>query len=124
MTERVFYHYTCADGVAGIHRDGIIRPNAHPLLCEELVWLTDMEVPVRAALGLTSHTLTCDRTEYRVTVRTNQAVWWPIYARRVDPAVRREFEFALGAMPAHWWVSPKALKASGVRASNKAGLFR
>ena len=110
MKERTFYHYSCRHGAVGIRGTGWVRPNAHPMLCHELVWLTDLAQPARNALGLTSHTISCDRTAYRVTVQTDQAVWWPIWARRLDPAVRRGFDMAYGAMPAHWWVTTHQLR--------------
>lgn len=111
MKERTFHHYTCRHGAVGIRGTGWVRPNAHPLLRHELIWLTDMAQPQRAALGLTSHTLDCDRTSYRVTVQTNDAVWWPIWARRLDLEVRLKFDRSFGALPARWWVYQGQLRA-------------
>ena len=104
------YHYTCDDGATGIARDGMLLPFPHPLLPEPLVWLTDLDTPIPDALGLTSLLVTCDRTAHRFTVRTGTAIWWPRYARRVDPAIRRMFDLTPGAMPTHWWVSTTALR--------------
>ena len=111
MKERTFYHYSCRHGAVGIRGTGWVRPNSHPLLCHELVWLTDMAQPAMNALGLTSHTIDCDRTAYRVTVQTDNAVWWPIWARRLDLETRRKFDTAYGAMPARWWVHQGQLRA-------------
>ncbi len=110
------YHFTCADGAAGILRDGVIRPNLHPLLGWAVVWLTDMEVPDRAALGLIpSERVPCDRAEYRFEVAPGglaRCVWWPRFARILPRAVRSAFEYGLEGehpgdcgRPAHWWVA-------------------
>jgi hypothetical protein len=106
------WHFTCSHSVDGIHADGELRPHQHPWMPEPLVWLTDLEVPFRDALGLTSHTLGCDRTEHRFEVADpTAAVWWPTYARTVRLATgqRLALEQAPGAMPAHWWVSAEPI---------------
>ena len=120
---RDLYHYCCGHSLTSIRLDGWLQPHPHHLLCESVVWLTDLEQPHRDALGLTSHTLRCDRTEYRLTVHTGDAVWWPTYARRLDMGVRRQFEFTFGAMPAHWWVSTRPLKVASYQAV-KGRIFR
>lgn len=99
------YHYTCSHALPGILRDGFLRPNINPLLDDlDLVWLTDLDTPDRAALGLTSNILSCDRTEHRVEVDV-EAIHWPRFARRFPAEQRRPLEFAPGAMPMHWYVS-------------------
>jgi hypothetical protein len=108
------WHFTCAHSVASIERLRSLRPHPHPLLDASLVWLTDLDRPFRDALGLTSHTLMCDRTEHRFeALDTSSAVWWPSYARatNVDRQTCRALEMAAGAMPAHWWVSAAAVPA-------------
>lgn len=102
------WHYTCSHSVDSIRRLRSLRPHWHPLLDTHLVWLTDLEQPWRDALGLTSHTLMCDRTEHRFQAAdTRTAVWWPTYARahRIPRHVRADLEADPGVMPAHWWVS-------------------
>jgi hypothetical protein len=111
VIERTFFHYTCRHGAVGIRGTGWVRPSAHPLLCHELLWLTDMAQPQRAALGLSAHTPNCDRTSHRVTVTTSTAVWWPIWARRLDLDTRRKIDAVYGALPASWWVNPGQLRA-------------
>jgi hypothetical protein len=102
----ILYHYSCRHGADAIHRDGgLLRPHQHPWLPEPLLWLTDLDVPHREGLGLTSITLHCDRTEFRFAVDTTTAIWWPQYAHRINRSVRAQFDAAAGAMPAHWWVS-------------------
>lgn len=109
------WHFTCSHSVASIERLGSLRPHPHPLLdWVALVWLTDLDQPFREALGLTSHTLKCDRTAHRFEAcDTRSAVWWPSYARahKIDRQVCRSIEGAPGAMPAHWWVSSKPVPA-------------
>jgi hypothetical protein len=99
------YHYTCEDhGRPGIERDGYLRPNIHPLLGEALVWATDLDEPFREALGLTSHSLSCDRTACRYEVQPWSFVPWHRYARRLYVEQREALEIP-GTMPRHWWVS-------------------
>jgi hypothetical protein len=103
------WHFTCSHSVESIRRIGQLRPHPHPLLPEPLVWLTDLEHAWREALGLTSHTLMCDRTAHRFEAAdVTAAVWWPAYARqqRIPRHVRASFEDEPGVMPRHWWVSP------------------
>jgi hypothetical protein len=97
------FHYTCDHGHQGIGEGpaGILLPN------DGLVWLTDLESPVREALGLTSHTLSCDRTQYRyrATAALAHVRPWTEARRQVRREVREALEAAPGAMPMHWWVS-------------------
>lgn len=100
----ILYHFTCVDGAHGIRRDRrILTHDQSPIGLPPLVWLTDLDVPDRAALGLTSRLLSCDRTEWRVTVDVD-AVPWHRFARRLPLGVRRPLEMAPGALPMHWWV--------------------
>lgn len=102
------FHYTCSHSMPGIRHDRALRPNPHPCLRGHagLVWLTDLETPVRTGLGLTSTLITCDRTEYRVEVGpVPEAIWWPQFARTLPQNVRNMFEAAPGALPMHWWVA-------------------
>ena len=103
----LLYHYSCDHGARGIRADGGLRGNVHPLLTEvgRIIWLTDMDVPDRLALGLTSNLIRCDRTAHRFTVQTELARHWPSAARELcGPAARRELDMSYGARPMHWWV--------------------
>lgn len=110
------YHYTCVDhGEPGIRSKGKLLPNLQPLLGRSLVWLTDLDTPDAWALGLTQHTLCCDRTEIRVTAKpfhgtdkTAVVPWWH-YARNVEPVLREVLETK--GLPMHWWVSPQPVTA-------------
>ncbi len=88
-------------------RDGVVKPHEQPMLGDRsLAWFTDLDVPHREALGLTSLILSCDRTEHRFKV--TQAVdvrWWPRFARELGPREREPLESAAGAMPGHWYVA-------------------
>lgn len=70
----------------------------------ELIWLTDLAVPIRDALGLTSRWSTCDRTthRYRVTDTTYCYPWMEI--RHVVPNPEY-LEAVDGTRPRHWWVA-------------------
>lgn len=105
------YHYTCDHGHQAIGAAGSILPGAR--LTDRptpwparFVWLTDLERPLRQALGLTSYVLSCDRTRfrYRATDTSMVAPWWAV-ARHLPREVREELEGAVGARPAHWYVS-------------------
>lgn len=115
----ILYHFTCSDAAPLIAQSGHLRPfMQHQLDGRKLVWLTDLEVPTRAQLGLTSHTLRCDRMEYRVTVEVD-AHRWVTYVRDAFGSARsRRWATRLsqtpGAMPMHWWVTDAAVPALAV----------
>jgi hypothetical protein len=107
----ILFHFTCSHGAEAIEREHRLRPNRHPWLPEPLLWLTDLvDPPNRDSLGLTSHTLRCDRMAYRFAVDTT-AERWGTYAHRIGlPRITRdELEGAPGALPGHWWVAVHTL---------------
>jgi hypothetical protein len=110
------WHYTCEHSAAKIGASGTLIAaiqqldevpalpiDALPLL--GMVWATDMDPPDNQALGLTSRTIACDRTEvrYRVPGRSFQH-WGRVRGRLPIPLVDA-LELAHGAQPARWWVS-------------------
>lgn len=106
-----YYHYCCAHSAAGIDATGKVLPGF--MLTEREVpftarvaWFTDLAVPDRFALGLTSFALACDRTEvrYRVTDPT-EVMPWHVYARSIPRERREVIENAPGSRPAHWFVA-------------------
>lgn len=109
-----FYHYTCRHSLAKMTPDvyGVIT--LEPLSPGGLLWVTDLAVPERRGLGLTSQILNCDRTEYRLELLDGSSV-----RRWVD--VRRSFrglwdlELAPGALPMHWFVSTSPERAYAPR---------
>lgn len=94
-------HRILADGM-------LLRPNPHT----GLLWLTDLPKPDRAILGLTSHTLLCDRTEYRFTVEEGAMLRWVDWCRtnRVPRVLRDSLE-GPGTKPLHWWVATEPVTA-------------
>ena len=109
--EMIFYHFTCWHGLERIEASGwrlVPNPFAPTLGLPSLVWLTDMEVPDREALGLTSHSLECDRTAYRLrVVETGPVEPWSVWCR--TNGVTREWRdgwLEQGATrPRRWFVS-------------------
>lgn len=101
------YHYTCLHAATLIRASRWLQPNPQVQLPDSpaLVWLTDLDRPDIPALGLTSLTLQCDRTEYQVTTVTMDAVHWPVYAKHLPGKVRAIIEASPGALPMHWWVA-------------------
>ena len=101
----MLWHYTCDHHVEAIKAEGLARP-----MLGDFVWFTDLAEPVREPLGLTSHTLTCDRTRHRFRVAGSQSVVPYVTIRRTLPRVRRDaLEESEGAMPRHWFVSTEAV---------------
>jgi hypothetical protein len=102
-----FYHYTCAHRADQIRQAGYLVPMPQPLFAgEKLVWLTDLDIPERRGLGLTSYTLDCDRTEFRVVIRQPDVVLpWMAVRNSYPPELRLALEGAAGAMPRHWYLS-------------------
>lgn len=101
----ILWHYTCDHHVEAIKAEGVARP-----MLDEFVWFTDLAEPVRDALGLTMHTLTCDRTRHRFRVVGSASVLPYVTIRRTLPRGWREgLEESEGAMPRHWYVSREAV---------------
>jgi len=110
---RRLYHYTCEHQAPQIADDGELIPN--PMVQPSLVWMTDLTVPIRHGLGLTSELLECDRTRFRFTVADDARdlfVWWPRWRRahREHLPIAHDLEEAAGARPAHWWVSESPVR--------------
>ena len=110
LPDRPLYHFACFDhAAAGIDRDGVLKPELAPT---GLVWLTDLDVPDRNALGLTRRFSACDRTQVRYTVSEAKDVFaWSDYRRHVAQDVRAVLEVP-GTMLMHWWVSPNPVRVS------------
>lgn len=122
MTANRLYHFTCSHAIAGIRRVGALLPliewrdldrvRQREGYCPSglagapaVVWLTHEPRPNRDAVGLTSHSLDCDRMEWRCEVLRNGAVRWTEFATR--HGATPEFLANLcedDADPALWWV--------------------
>lgn len=106
------FHYTCRHQAALIGRRGTLTPHPQPLLGQPLVWLTDLPEPDAEALGLTAHTLSCDRTAVRYRVmRAPDVLTWREWAERerIPRPIRSELE--LGRRARHWYVSSTPVEA-------------
>lgn len=113
--DRIF-HYCCAHSAVDIRRDGFVdcaenvlqrrSPEKHvEHTSGYVVWLTDLEPPVmRDAVGLTMHTIDCDRTKYcfEVVPDWGRIEWWMTFRKRHTEMHKLESE--PGVMPMHWWV--------------------
>lgn len=111
------WHYTCDHGRTVIGDAGTLLPGAAvyggaTVWTGTLLWLTDLARPNRLGLGLSSLSLSCDRTQHRYRVTDDANVQrWTTLARTLPRAYREPLEAAVGAMPAHWWVSADGVPA-------------
>jgi len=98
------WHYTCWHSRRQIGRSGVLHPGLDGLL-----WATDLPVPDRAGLGLTSHLLGCDRAEYRYRIDTpDRFARVDVFYLTASPYHRVWLEIlanAPDARPQHWWVT-------------------
>lgn len=121
---KTLYHFTCDHGHAGIQASGglVIPPASRnpaavarveslmPPQMLGITWWTDLELPDRYVLGLTSDTLPCDRTTHRYRATgTVVAIPFLMWLRVQNHTVRRWCDILPG-YPMHWWVasSPQA----------------
>lgn len=110
------YHYTCGHVAKRVTRRGFLKPTPQPTIGGiPLLWLTDMDPPVRDALGLTSISLQCDRMDYRYIVDTEDAVSWPVAAERFV-RIRARLETQDGVRPERWFVATRPVFAIQDRA--------
>lgn len=122
------YHYTCSCSEAEIRRTGLLLPGralgADPAEIPrewawqlDVIWLTDLDIPHRVALGLTMEIIACDRTEYRCVVGDAPAVVpWHRFARRLSSRQRTGLETGC-RLPMHWWVSTEPVPVLSVAAT-------
>jgi hypothetical protein len=123
------WHYTCHHGRAGLGDTGTLlppqlQPAALALLPPplqvnaRLIWLADLHAPRRAALGLTSHVLQCDRAQHRYrVVEAADAVPWREARESCPPELVELLEAAPGAKPWHWWVATQPVRVRYVPTS-------
>jgi len=113
------FHYCCRCSARLITARGFLRPRGRELFGVDLVWLTDLDPPDRAALGLTSRILTCDRLEFQyvVTLDPPEAEPWlgsDVRAHCVRDSGFEEFEE--GRNPERWYIARRAVFAVRNRA--------
>lgn len=116
------WHYTCEHGDRAIvetaYRAGSVGPGLIKPGADGLLWATDLDAAggsgmvdsmLRDALGLTSHSLACDRMAYRWRLDDLSVVAyfrpWVEVRRVIDPARRAAVEAAPGVLLRHWFVS-------------------
>ena len=110
------WHFTCRHSAMRIGDRGLLRPLADLVPTPipwtgVLVWLTDDIDATTRSLGLTSHTLDCDRSEVRYrTSGPHQAIHWPALRHQFPTDDVQALE--RNRSPLTWWVSPKPV---GVR---------
>jgi hypothetical protein len=104
------YHFTCIHQAPLIERTHTLDPEVATFW--HGIWLTDLEAAPREGLGLTSHTLDCDRTRYRFVVDTPVHVHrWIDVRREFEWSLREELERAAGALPMHWYFTRSVQRA-------------
>ena len=125
MTE--LYHLTCRHRAAEIIADGlIVKPHPQPvfgiLAKGDLAWFTHVPNARNVALGLTSHTLMCDRTERRFRVLEPEKLfrWNDIRAVLPQEGVLA-LESAHGTRPEWWWVAQEPVTVEEVTVDHKRG---
>jgi hypothetical protein len=122
----LLFHYTCIHAAADIRRTGEVRPGAmlgidrkklRGMTVEEqravldirsFAWFTDLAPPApKGPLGLTMHSIQCDRTEFCFQVEPDwdQVRWW-MHVRREHPDLL-QLEAEPRSLPMHWFVSEK-----------------
>lgn len=103
------WHYTCEHGYAALTETGVLVPGNHlgaRVPTGSVVWVTDLQVPIRDGLGLTQVLAKCDRTAYRYRVTdASTVIPWTRARRTFPPVWRHALEHAPGARPRHWFVS-------------------
>lgn len=107
------WHYACKHTRQAIGDEGVLVPMRALLGPDmevpwtgELVWLTDLSVPIRDALGLTQTITKCDRTEYRYRVTdTSHVLPWIEVRKALPRGDIHMLEDDPGARPRHWYVT-------------------
>lgn len=113
-----FWHYTCDHGRKLIGDEGMLlspgmqnpdlwfmEGNRDLTIVWGLVWATDLPEPDIAALGLTRHTITCERWSHRYRITDDASL-----IRYADMAHMLSWHHQQdltreGGQPDHWWVS-------------------
>lgn len=114
-----FYHYTCDHGRVALGTTGTVRtvadwapdtaakmPPKHAWMTK-VSWFTDLDIPDRRGLGLTSTRLECDRMAWRYTATdpTHLQPWLAVARRHAPRRDAADLRNGKGRRPAHWFVS-------------------
>lgn len=104
------YHYTCDHCASILRRCGVLEPFAqvslpgHPVLA----WLTDLDRPDAAGLGLTSDYITCDRTRHRFRAKQLAGIVpWREWSFRHSLPLDVVDYLQHDRRPSHWFVSER-----------------
>lgn len=125
------YHFTCRHSAERIDADGEIRPMIewadldHALLrrgmprtglahAPAVWWATYDPNATRAALGLTSTIISCDRTErrYEFTIDADDAMPWLVFAAQYHANRDWTNVLRVGADPTTWVVGTEPVSVS------------
>jgi len=106
------WHFTCAHQQKKIGRYGLVIPRNQLALGVCLAWFTNDRTLSAEALGLTSHTLPCDRMEFSYRVLDTECCEpFLLWARRTgNPFVGRLIDDL--KRPEHWYVSNVAVRVT------------
>lgn len=114
-----WYHRTCDDRYVLIEEDGwTLRPYPQPVLRGmSLIWFSSSPASSRAALGLSSATLSCDRMAHLLRVvpeDEGKIAWWGD-VMRADVMVpylpgARRLMAARGSLPGTWGLASEPIR--------------
>jgi len=102
------FHLTCRHAAGKIVVAGfMVVPQPQPVLGDmRLSWFTHVPNARNVALGLTSHTLKCDRTERRFRVLEPEKLFrWNDIRSAIPGEGPIHLEGARGTRPEWWWVA-------------------
>jgi hypothetical protein len=104
------YHRTCRHVLEKLEVQSLLTPQPHALLGYNLVWLTSLPSATREQLGLSSHSLSCDRMEHLLRVDEGEGlIPWNVARNHMPLDGVRALEAAKGTLPACWWVGTHPL---------------
>ena len=113
------FHFCCKHSAKDIGRYGIIVPIFNPGIGARLSWFTDDTTLSREALGLTMHTIKCDRMAFLYQILNVESCEpFLTWARRTgNPWVGRLIDDT--KRPEHWFIAEQAVRARQVRGAQR-----
>lgn len=108
MTTPTLWHYTCDHAWMRIGSRGWLKPGP-----DGFIWLTDLDVPHRDGLGLSSAFIECDRTAHRYRVEPgHDAHPFVRMQHAFDPARWDALMRVPGGLVRHWYVAAVLVRAT------------
>ena len=105
------FHRTCEHRLPEILEAGELRPSVHATLGYRFIWLTSLASATREQLGLTSHTLECDRMTHLLRIDEGVGMMpWSTVRNHLPIEPVRHLEATKGTLPAIWWVGAAPLR--------------